>query len=208
MIGTGDGPECHHGTGNCQRSFAETWMSSFADYKPHREAPGLHFDGVTIRPAAAGDLVHVSSIAAERDGSCISRWYPVFQKFFARCLDDDGLLLVAELDTQVVGYGRAAYLTHKSDAPANTIPEGWYLTGVVVSPEYRRAGIGLALTQARVDWIANRATTIYYFANVLNRASLDLHSRLGFVELTRDFRAPGVEFSGGTGLLAVLELER
>lgn len=34
-----------------------------------------------------------------------------------------------------------------------------------------------------------------------NVASLRLHAKLSFVEVTRDFSYPGVEFSGGVGVL-------
>jgi hypothetical protein len=50
-------------------------------------------------------------------------------------------------------------------------------------------------------WAFERAGEVWFFANACNRASLDLHARLGFVEVTRDFVFPGVCFDGGVGVL-------
>lgn len=69
-------------------------------------------------------------------------------------------------------------------------------------------GIGLALTRYRLKWIAERADHAYYFANTRNHASIDLHTRLGFTELTRDFVFPGVSFTGGQGVLHRIEFKR
>jgi hypothetical protein len=55
-------------------------------------------------------------------------------------------------------------------------------------------------------WISERASEAFYFANALNRPSIDLHARLGFVELTRDFSIPGASFVGGCGILFRAEL--
>jgi RimJ/RimL family protein N-acetyltransferase len=41
----------------------------------------------------------------------------------------------------------------------------------------------------------------YYVANSVNLASIALHARLGFVELSRDFWYPDVSFTGGEGVL-------
>jgi hypothetical protein len=50
-------------------------------------------------------------------------------------------------------------------------------------------------------WAFQRAGEVWFFANARNRASVDLHARLGFVEVTRDFAFPGVSFDGGVGVL-------
>ena len=66
----------------------------------------------------------------------------------------------------------------------------------------------LELTRRRLGWIAGRgATEAYYFANAQNLASIDLHAKLGFVELTRDFHVPGATFAGGVGILFRVQLK-
>jgi ribosomal protein S18 acetylase RimI-like enzyme len=112
------------------------------------------------------------------------------------------MLHVAEDANRIVGYARTAYWTRPPDAPSNAAPSGWYLLGLVVAPDHRRCGIGRALTTIRLDAVATRASDVYYFANARNTASLDLHTRLGFTEVTRDFWFPDVTFDGGEGVLA------
>ena len=112
-------------------------------------------------------------------------------------------MIVAERSGGFLGYAKASYLEFKEESPANTAPEGWYLTGVVVDPEHRRRGVGAALTRARLQWIGRRAGAAYYFASAKNRATHDLHAPFGFEEVTRNFSVPGVTFTGGGILFRV-----
>lgn len=110
-------------------------------------------------------------------------------------------LFVATVEGCFAGFGRMAYFTPPADAPSNVAPEGFYVVGLLVDPAWRRTGVGLALTRARIAWAFQRAGEVWFFANARNRASLDLHAQLGFVEVTRDFTFPGVSFDGGVGVL-------
>jgi ribosomal protein S18 acetylase RimI-like enzyme len=116
------------------------------------------------------------------------------------------LLLVADVAGNVVGYGRVRLFEHPPAAPADIAPEGYYLTGVFVHADHRRTGIGRALTEARLTWIAERADEAWFFANALNVASIELHRRLGFEEVTRHFSFPRLVFDGGEGILFRLRL--
>ena|SRR5438309_7032623 len=58
----------------------------------------------------------------------------------------DRLLLVAGASGRVVGYGRTARFRPAADAPADSVPAGYYLVGLAVGPSSRRQGIGSALT--------------------------------------------------------------
>jgi aminoglycoside 6'-N-acetyltransferase I len=69
----------------------------------------------------------------------------------------------------------------------------------MVDSRWRRRGLGDALTVARLGWVQQRANEVWYFANARNQASIDLHSKYGFVEVTRDFTAAGVTFDNGIG---------
>ncbi len=105
-----------------------------------------------------------------------------------------------------MGIAKIRRFTPPPDSPPNMAPAGWYLSGVIVAEDYRRRGIGRRLTQARLNWIAERDRAAYYFSNARNRASIDLHRAFGFVELTRDFTFPGASFEGGVGILFKAEL--
>ncbi|MGA5729815.1 GNAT family N-acetyltransferase [Streptomyces seoulensis] len=85
---------------------------------------------------------------------------------------------------------------------AREAPSGAYLGGIVVDPTRRRANVGTALTVARMRWVfGGPDEQLFYVANTRNRASVALHARLGFCEITRDFWYPGVRFDGGVGVL-------
>ena len=117
-------------------------------------------------------------------------------------------LVVAESGVAIAGYGRARLFEPEPEAPADTAPYGYYLTGVFVAPNERRAGIGASLTQARLDWISDRAPDAWFFANARNTRSITLHERFGFVEVSRRFSFPGLTFAGGEGILFRLRFDR
>ncbi len=154
-----------------------------------------------LRRAELHDLEALATIAAERDGRALAD----HRAGFEREIDAgsaDRLLLVAELGgAAVAGFARATRHEPGPDAPANSAPPGWYLSGVIVDPAHRRRGIAAALTRRRLGWIAERAGEAFYFANARNLVSIDLHAKSGFVEVTRDFVYPGASFTGGTGIL-------
>jgi ribosomal protein S18 acetylase RimI-like enzyme len=150
-----------------------------------------------------------AALAAAREGDDAARWVEVFRR---RAEADPVTTFVARVAGEVAGYGSLGWLDSGSEdssisAPADpsggpvVAPTGWYLTGLVVDPSWRRRGVGVALTAHRLDWLRGRAEVVYYFANARNRATIDLHRRLGFEEVTRDFAIPGVAFAGGVGVL-------
>ena len=183
-------------------------MSKFADYEPGAgRLPHLSVhDGLVIQPPRESDLPALAAIAAEREGEPLADWLAAFERIHAESRAGRALILAATLDDLVAGYGKAGYFVPPADSSPNVAPEGWYLTGVVIRPAYRRLGLGSQLTRARLAWIAGRSDRAYYIANERNRVSIDLHRALGFEELTRDFHHPHVRFEGGCGILFVREL--
>ena len=107
-----------------------------------------------------------------------------------------------------MGYGRVRRFAPESGAQADIAPAGYYLMGMVVHPDHRRRGVGTALTQARIDWISRHADSAWYFANTRNTASIALHERFGFEEITRSFTYPRVDFERGEGVLFCLRFSR
>jgi aminoglycoside 6'-N-acetyltransferase I len=85
---------------------------------------------------------------------------------------------VVEADT-IIGWAMARKLSPTIES-AQSLPEGWYLTGLVVHPTQRRNGIGTALTEARLNWLAGQTNVIRYFTERDNKASIALHRGLGF----------------------------
>lgn len=172
----------------------------FADYQPDNHGEPLSTD---VRPLATHHIDECVVLAVQRNGGAHDHWAAAFERALG---SDDQQAFVAIHDGVVVGYGTAGWLALSTREGARNAPDGWYLTGVVVEPRYRRRGVGRQLTEARLRWLATRTDRAWYFATAMNRPSLDLHAALGFREVTRDLSVPGVTFTGGTGVLSVKNL--
>jgi ribosomal protein S18 acetylase RimI-like enzyme len=179
------------------------------DEAPRDPAKAAALTEVVVRPAETRDVHAIGRISAEREGEDVD-------KHTAGCRRElEGgeagrslLVLVAELDGNVIGFGKARYIAEKDAAEAGASPGGWYLTGVVVDPRFRRRGVGSRLTVERLRWIAERSRFAYYFSNARNRVSIALHDRFGFTEMARGARLVGESFAGGEGILFRLDLAR
>jgi ribosomal protein S18 acetylase RimI-like enzyme len=185
-------------------------MTKFANYSSDgRHSPRLtEADGLVLRVSAPHDLTSIAEISAEREEKSVAECRDELERMQEGIRAGRAQLFVGDLAGTVIGFGKVAHFSPPVGAPAGTAPGGWYLAGVIVRPNQRRRGIGRALTLARLEWIATRSEKAYYFANEMNRASIDLHAAVGFTELTRDFRHPGAEFSGGRGILFECDLRK
>ena len=177
----------------------------FAAYEPEPAGRPASGEPVAVREGVAADVPGCLDLAEHVLRLDRAAWE---LSLTASVTEPERMLHVAEDAGQIVGYARSTYWTPPADAPPNTAPSGWYLLGLVVTPEYRRRGVGRALTVARLEALAERADEVWYFANARNKSSLDLHAELGFTEVTRDFWFPGLTFDGGVGILARFTHER
>jgi ribosomal protein S18 acetylase RimI-like enzyme len=163
---------------------------------------------ITIRPAVAADLAAVAALAALHSGSRRPSWQARLHDDLSaagRCVlvaaDDRQAAEDRARDGQIVGYGRARHFEPGPQAAPDVAPAGYYLSGMVVHPDWRHQRIGERLSRARMAWASAFAPEVWYFTNAANQASLRLHQRLGFREVTREFSFPGVTFAGGIGVL-------
>jgi ribosomal protein S18 acetylase RimI-like enzyme len=136
--------------------------------------------GVRIEPLAKADVasavelaVRVLRVKAGDRG----------EQFAADIAGNRRQTFVAKTNGQVVAYGRVLELA--ADEAGPQAPAGYYLSGLLVEPAWRCRGIGLALTQARLDWVLARTDEVFCVIGADNIASLHLHAALGFQEIQR-----------------------
>jgi aminoglycoside 6'-N-acetyltransferase I len=146
-----------------------------------------------IREANLGDLEHVDAIC---DASGRARWTPEMVAPIS-----ERVVLIAAIQDEIVGVAK----THFHGEPDGEAPAGHYLGGVVVSSNSRRRGIGSALTRARVEWIWSRSSSVYYFANEHNTASIRMHEVLGFQFVSRFAEIRGVTADDGRSELVLFQ---
>ncbi|MGO4432633.1 N-acetyltransferase family protein, partial [Paenarthrobacter sp. RAF9] len=113
-------------------------------------------------------------------------------------------VLVAVAQGEIVGVAK----THHHPVPGGSSPAGHYLGGVVVAPEFRRQGIGSALTRGRLDWIWSYASAAYYFTNENNTASIRMHEALSFRPIARFPEIRGVTADDGRSDLILFGTRR
>ena len=166
------------------------------------DAPAL---AVRVRTARPADADGVAALVAESGGGTAAEHRAGFLGELEAALVDN-LVVVAEARGRIVGFGRARRFEHPPEPPPGLAPGGWYLLGVRVAEDWRRRGVGAALTRERLAWIARRADEAFYFTAASNHASAALHARFGFVEVSRDFIYPRAENLEGGGVLYRLEL--
>jgi ribosomal protein S18 acetylase RimI-like enzyme len=172
--------------------------STFEPWVPNRvDVPAPPVE-LTVRKATEQDVEGCVALAAlGSDGSSVD-WAELFHHNIEH---RDRHLAVARAGDELIGYGRTAWFEPDPAAPPNAAPAGYYLVGLVVDPSWRRRGVASAIISARLDWVAQRASEAWYFADVRNRVSIQLHERAGFEIVTDDFWFPTVTAGGGSHLL-------
>ena len=167
-------------------------MTDFVDYEPHAHSTRSEVD-VQIRPAMAADADGLAAVLAVRGGAIeehIDR--------AARLIEQLDVLLVADRHGELGGWCGIQRHSIRPDAE----PE-WLIAGLTVRPEWRRRGIAARLLREVLEATNGSAPDepIFSVINATNRASIDLHEHLGFMEIGRAATFAGIEFTGGVGVL-------
>ena len=132
---------------------------------------------IVIRKATSNDMVACALLISDHVSGDLEEWQSQFEQDLA---NPQRLFLVATVDDSVVGYGHTTFHSETLEDEAKSIPAGYFLSGLLISPEHRRQGLGELLTVARIDEMRRVANVIYYRAEPDNLATIELHSRLGF----------------------------
>lgn len=181
-------------------------MGQFAEYEPREPGVGTaggvgttggadtaNHPAVAVRAATSADIDAMARVQ-EAAGRLAHRDH------WERAIANPECCLVVAEDREtgtVVGWAQ----THLHTEPQDAAPAGHYLGGVTVEPGWRRRGVAVALTEARMRWLTDRVDHVFYVVNPANRASIDLHHRWRFEEVLRAETLTGVEFTGGIGIL-------
>jgi ribosomal protein S18 acetylase RimI-like enzyme len=135
---------------------------------------------VLIREAVGEDIEPCAQLIAQQETEDVETWR---QRFEENLQDANRQFLVALHDERVIGYGHTVHYFRPEDASLATSPSGYFLSGLLVAPNYRRDGVGTGLTIARLDVLRGLTDEVFYVADPANIATIELHRRLGFVEL-------------------------
>lgn len=167
-------------------------MSDFVAYEPKVTTSAA--DGVVdIRLAGATDIGTLAGVLAVRGGTAEEH-----VERARRMIETLDILLVAEKDKTVVGWcGIQKYSIQPGASPK------WLIAGLTVVPEARRQGIAARLLRQLVRDTSRTAPgePIFSVINAMNLASIDLHLKLGFLEVGRSASYAGITFTGGEGVL-------
>lgn len=144
-----------------------------------------------IRKATLNDITACAHLISDHVSGNLEAWQSQFEQDIA---NPQRLFLVATVNHSVVGYGHATIHSATLEDEAKSSPTGYFLSGLMVAPAYRRQGIGTLLTVARIDDLRQVTNTIYYRAEPDNLPTIDLHSRLGFKKIAAAER-DGKEYS-------------
>lgn len=167
-------------------------MSDFAVYAPSVK-PSVVEGAFNTRLAVPADVDALATVMATRGGT-VDDHVDHARKMIER-LD---VLLIAEKAGDAVGWcGVQKFAIHPGADPE------WLIAGLTVIPEVRREGIAARLLGQVLRDVSSRAPheAIFSVINARNLASIDLHLKLGFVEVGRSPSYAGIEFTGGEGVL-------
>ncbi len=172
-------------------------MGEYADFEPERPRTE-HFGPEVVRKARPADAEAITALTCARHDLEESVVRPrIDGELAGLTTGEPSCVFVAEIGHHLVGFGRAREMQHARDNLPIALPEGWYLTGVIVDPDWRRRGLGAALTSARLAWLRRRTDAAYYVASRENRASIQLHRTFGFHEIARGFDYPRAGLDAG-----------
>ncbi len=144
---------------------------------------------ISIRDATNEDLGATSEIVNAESEEGVEVWR---ERFAEAVTDPRRCFLVATVDDNVVGFGQTRFILRDRGPGVEWPPDGWYLSGMTVTPTARRRGIGTLLTVARLNRLREHADCVYYVAEEENVAAIELHHNLGFSRIGT-VRLPGHE---------------
>ncbi len=159
---------------------------------------------IEVRLAQENDLERIAKITQDFEPQTLERYKESFKSQIEQNSNPESsiFIFVAIIDNIVVGHGKLFYYSKEKHDVEFKSPEGWYLNGVIVAPEFRRKGVAKALLSFRESFILEKkGNEVFSIVSVENIPSISYHTSLGFKEQER---APGylsVKLKCGEGIL-------
>lgn len=141
-----------------------------------------------IRNAVNEDVRSCAQLIADEELDDAEKWQ---NRFETDLNDANRRFFVALVDQKIVGYGHSVLHLRPDDVDPDASPSGYFLAGLLVAPDHRGSRIGTLLTIARLEALRELTTVVFYLAKPGNIATINLHMRLGFVEV-RPVKRDGV----------------
>jgi aminoglycoside 6'-N-acetyltransferase I len=139
-----------------------------------------------VRPLLVSDLSACAAMASASSGRSITELEAAYAKTLRE--PDRGFLVGAFSGAEeLLGFARSVFLDASDVASSKPVPVGWYLLGVNIAVPARRRGIAIALTRARVEWLAKRAHEAFYTVLPENHTSVELHRKFLFTYVGSSF---------------------
>lgn len=169
----------------------DSWFASYVPDPPERHAP----TSAVVAEASECDVPALAMLQTRVRGGSADEWVCSIER--ARC-SARNLVITAKVAGEAVGYAIAGFFP---EHPVDHAPAGYYMNGVTVNPAWRRRGVGSLLTRRRMEWVWERGSVIWCVISGRNRASLEMHRKLGFDCVMTGSSLRGIEFIGGEGWL-------
>ncbi len=155
-------------------------MDRPATYAPR--AHGLPLSGLLVRPATQDDVPGIARVDEACLGLVPEEIEPRIAADLARIAagESSRRVFVAEAAGAIRGYAKLD-LVEGAHPAGEDLPQGWYLMGIGVLPEWRRRGLGRALVAARLAVVGE--APCFTFTTRENLASIALNQGFGFEEV-------------------------
>ena len=158
---------------------------------------------IIIREASTNDVQEISKIVYKRNGNPLNE---ILDTVLAdietiRTNEKKAFALVVSINRIVIAFAKCVHSNYFNKSIYNDLPKGWYLCDLKVMEKFRRNGIGKLLTLYRLTWISRRSNKAFYYSNVENKASISLHTSIGFKKVNHRIKVLGSCYSKNIGRL-------
>jgi|TARA_B100000315_G_C14524873_1_gene563326 ribosomal protein S18 acetylase RimI-like enzyme len=164
---------------------------------------GYNKNDIIIREANTNDAQEVSRIVYERNGNPLDEIIDIVLTDIEtiRSNKKKAIALVICINQKIIAFSKCIHSEYFKRSNYTNLPKGWYLCDLKVMEKYRTNGIGKLLTLYRLNWISRRANKAFYYSNIENKASINLHTSIGFKKVNHSIRVLGSCYSNNIGSL-------